>query len=168
MLLQHSSTFTLGPLLELVSTLGNERYACSLKTLSGSSVGKHVRHVLEFYQCLFKGIEIGSVNYEKRQRNLALESDIEAASRVLQEIVHFLNSHLEDKALQLEVTMENDALSVSIPTTYYRELAYNIEHCIHHLAIIRIGVETQFPDIQLPQQFGIAYSTLRYQKSVSA
>ena len=68
--------------------------------------------------------------------------------------------------LVLEVSYaETEEASVRINSSVERELAYNIEHAIHHMAIIKIAVNTVFPRVQLPQNFGVAYSTVRYQKS---
>ena len=42
------------------------------------------------------------------------------------------------------------------------ELVYNIEHAVHHMAIIRIAVQHEFPDLALDDEFGYATSTLKY------
>jgi hypothetical protein len=165
MLLQQSSIATLLPVQALINQLNDEQYSKPLTVLSGSSIGKHLRHILEFYECLFKGLVEHSVDYEARERNLRLENDRSYAIQVIQHLIQNLNSFQEDSTIHLHVKMEHDELSISIPTTFYRELAYNIEHCIHHLAIIRIAVQTHFPKILLPEHFGVAYSTLRFQKA---
>ena len=162
MLLQQSSVTTLLPLLRLIQGLDDEQFKKPLAVLSGSSVSKHLRHILEFYECLFNGIPEGSINYDARKRNLQLENDRAYAVQVMESLMERLKQHSEDQPLQLEVSMEHDDLSVSVPTTFYRELAYNIEHCIHHLAIIRIAVQTHFPDIHLPEHFGVAFATVRH------
>jgi len=43
----------------------------------------------------------------------------------------------------------------------HRELQYNIEHAVHHLAIIKIGVKTLEDSFKLDDNFGIAASTIR-------
>jgi hypothetical protein len=43
-----------------------------------------------------------------------------------------------------------------------RELAYNIEHTIHHMAIIKQSIIEHFTYIDLPEYFGVASSTVRY------
>ncbi|MDX1476670.1 MAG: hypothetical protein R3301_03155 [Saprospiraceae bacterium] len=49
-----------------------------------------------------------------------------------------------------------------------RELIYNIEHTIHHLAIIKIGLAIIAPDIPLPAHFGVAPSTVKYKQGICA
>jgi len=73
-----------------------------------------------------------------------------------------------EKPLLLEVGYDvaNDNF-VTVETTAMRELVYNIEHAVHHMAIIKIGVREIANYIELPLDFGIAASTIRYQESVS-
>jgi len=48
------------------------------------------------------------------------------------------------------------------------ELVYNIEHAIHHMAIIRIAVEKELPSIKLDKYFGLACSTIRFRDDLCA
>ena len=50
-----------------------------------------------------------------------------------------------------------------LETSYYRELVFNIEHCIHHQAIIKIALLTMGKN-QIDESFGVAKSTLIYRK----
>jgi hypothetical protein len=60
-----------------------------------------------------------------------------------------------------------DTEQFTISTTYYRGLLYNIEHTVHHMALIRVGLQ-ELTDISLPSGFGIAFSTLKHRKQVCA
>ena len=53
---------------------------------------------------------------------------------------------------------------VEINTTLYRELQYNVEHAVHHMAIIKIALINNFGDVEIPASFGIAHSTIKYQR----
>ena len=50
-----------------------------------------------------------------------------------------------------------------IETNYYRELMYNIEHCIHHQAIIKIAL-LNFGKTEIAENLGVAKSTIEYKK----
>ena len=52
----------------------------------------------------------------------------------------------------------------TIDSTVGRELLYNLEHCIHHLALIKIGLKLVAPQIELPTHFGFARSTILHKE----
>ena len=82
--------------------------------------------------------------------------------------MHGIEGISDGKEVILEVSYaKTDTESVKIKSSLERELAYNIEHAIHHMAIIKIAIQTVFPNVKLAENFGVAYSTVRYQKSVT-
>ena len=161
MQLQKTISFLLGQISDVVSTLTNQQYAGLMPVLSNNSIGQHLRHVIEMYECLIEGYDSGLINYEKRKRQQLIENSTEAAIMSIKSIVEAL-SQLEDKLLELELCFDvsNDE-TIRLSTNYHRELAYNIEHTIHHMALIRIGLkEIGFQNI--PTNFGIAPSTVKF------
>ena len=54
--------------------------------------------------------------------------------------------------------------TMTINTSLHRELQYNIEHAVHHLAIIKIGIKSLEDSFKLDDNFGIAASTIRNKK----
>jgi uncharacterized damage-inducible protein DinB len=132
-----------------------------------ATVGQHLRHTLEFFICLEQGYGEGIVNYDKRIHNKAMENDKFIALHTIQQIQEFVNVNQGDKALKLEVGYlpDSDACE-TINTNYQRELVYNIEHAVHHMAIMKIGIREVADYIMLPADFGIAVSTMRYKESV--
>ena len=140
--------------------LSDLQYGSPCAALSGSSISQHVRHVIEFFQCLLSGYETGKINYDKRRRDHLIEADKEFAKQCLVAIND--NIYQINKPMVLHASFGTEGPSWTIPTTYYREIVYNIEHAIHHMAIIRIGI-TEISKITLPHEFGVASSTLKYQ-----
>jgi hypothetical protein len=65
-----------------------------------------------------------------------------------------------DKLLNLHAAFD-EGVEVTSSSTYYRELMHNLDHAIHHMAMIRVGLTTM-PGITLPEDFGVAYSTLKF------
>jgi hypothetical protein len=51
------------------------QYTQPLTVFSGSSVGQHVRHTVEFFQCFILGLENGVVDYDARKRDFLIEND---------------------------------------------------------------------------------------------
>jgi hypothetical protein len=151
--------------LQLAGSLGQlspPQYSQSCTTLFDNTIGQHVRHIIELFQCLENGYESGIVNYEKRKRDTSIETDKELASCLLVTIPHGLNK--PNKNLTLEASYDDQvADTIAIETNYFREVAYNLEHTIHHMALIRVGI-TEITSIRLPDNFGVASSTIKYRK----
>lgn len=150
---------TLGQLNSVIGQMKNEAYAQNLPILSYNSVGKHTRHILEFYECLLNA-QKGVVDYDARQRNILLETDVLAAQKSIENILGKLPLNDLKTPILLQSHFHETVLT---PSSWEREVVYNIEHTIHHLAIIKIALQEVFPYIELPEHFGIAYSTLQYQ-----
>lgn len=134
-------------------------YNQNLSILSNNSIGNHIRHILELFECLIESKENGMLNYDNRKRCSRTEDDKEFALKKLQKI----NAEIEkldlNKMILLQQNLEGKLIECK--TNFQRELLYNIEHCVHHLAIIRIGIEQNFNYVNIPENFGIAYSTLQ-------
>ena len=147
---------------ETLDQLSNEEYTRSSRIIMNATIGQHVRHIIELFQCLEKGYETGTVNYEKRKRDYRIETEKVLASLLLKDI--YKNIDKPNKAITLEAEDYcGDVQVVSIPSNYYRELAYNLEHTIHHMALIRVGVN-EVSQVELPDEFGVAYSTIKYRQ----
>ena len=151
---------------DVVMQINAQDYSKPSVTLSSSTLGQHLRHTLEFFLCLESGFEIGLVNYDKRNHDKLIESDKFIALAFLDRIRHFVSNHSEDKMLKLEMAYERDSENwLTIETNYWRELVYNIEHAVHHMAIMKIGIREVAPYVRLSADFGIAVSTLRYKEA---
>jgi len=149
-------------LADTLDQLSPGEYSKPCNTLFNNTIGQHVRHIVELFQCLEKGYDTNMVNYEKRPRDIAVETDKEFATRSLQDIYKKLSR--PNKELVLEACYdEHSTEAITITTNYYREIAYNLEHTIHHMALIRVGI-TEVSGIQLSDDFGVASSTVKYRK----
>ncbi len=138
------------------------QYTAPGKLLSNATIGQHVRHIIELFICLHNGYENGMVDYDNRKRDKKIETDKTFASTLLKEIYQQLDK--PDKALTLQACYDDTAEKpVVIATNYYRELAYNLEHTVHHMALIRVGV-AEVSGIELPEGFGVASSTIKYRR----
>ncbi len=162
-LLCKSSNTILNQLNDFVSQLDKEVYCKTLPLLSGNSLGKHIRHILELYQELFNGLPKGKISYDDRQRDILIEQNPKVALELISELLQKTGELSIEIDLNLGVDYGDE--EVIVGSTLSRELAYNIEHAIHHMAIIQICVKHSFPAVQLSEDFGLAYSTIKYNKS---
>jgi hypothetical protein len=149
---------------KLLLALTDEQYNKKVIHLGNSSIGAHTRHIIELLQCTIKGYSTGEVDYVNRKRNLLLETDKTLAQSTLQQLDGV--AMLSDKVLYLLVEQIDAEVEIQkVTTTYFREIIYNTEHVIHHLALIKVAVIDMGLDILEPG-FGMAYSTIKYQNSI--
>jgi len=148
----------------VVSQLQEEEFSRPSVTLSNASVGQHVRHTLEFFVCLREGMAMGTVCYDRRAHNKLIESNKLAALSLIHEIEEFVLSINENQSFWLEVEYDK-APSFRMETNFHRELNYNMEHAIHHMALMKIGIREIAPHLAIPTDFGVASSTIRYREN---
>ena len=135
--------------------LSDQQYTMPSLLLYNSTIGQHMRHIIEFFLELNKGYDTGIINYDKRNRDYRIESDRHFAIYQLHDISKLLDK--PDKTLLLAAEFDQ---MVTINTNYYRELLYNLEHIVHHMALMRVAIT-----IPLPESFGVASSTLKFRKA---
>lgn len=162
MQLQEAVSNVFAQLAETIKQLSPSQYVQPCANLGNNTIGQHVRHIIELFQCLENGYPKNTVNYEKRKRDVNIETNKELSLQLLQDIYNNLNK--TDKELVLQACYDDHTTDlISIPTNYYREVAYNLEHTIHHMALIRVGIK-EVSDIALPDEFGVASSTVKHRK----
>lgn len=150
-------------LAEVISQLPNHQYAQPLDVLSGNTVGKHVRHILEFFDLLIGSVQTGQLSYDRRERDLRLEIDANTALQRIGTVDRAIQRADLHSPLQLDADLSDTASrSIQIPSSFARELLYNVEHAIHHMALIQVAVRVAFPQVNMPANFGVAYSTIQY------
>ena len=146
-------------LLESINTLAFDDYTQKISLLSNSTIGEHTRHIIELFQQLLNGYESGNIDYDNRKRYYEIQVNIDFAVESIATIISELGK--ENKILNLYTDL-NDKESI-IETNYYRELMYNIEHCVHHQAIIKIAF-LLLGKQEFAENFGVAKSTIKYRK----
>lgn len=143
----------------LMQLPGDDTYAAPCTALSNATIGQHTRHIIELYQCLLEGYAAGSVNYDERKRNSLYENDKTAAVNTIKEI----QQKLEQPDKLLTIVCRDDSGAAYIQSNYNREILYNLEHCIHHQALIKVAL-LSIKDFPVAAGFGVAPSTLQYRQ----
>lgn len=149
----------LNELVSLLNQLSNDDFTSPCKGLSNSTIGEHTRHIIEMFQCLEKQYESGVVNYDKRNRDYRIQTNTDFALQCIVDIKNQLMK--ENKLLVLQQIVDCEELNIE--TNYFRELLYNLEHCIHHQALIKVAV-LQLEHLEVDENFGVARSTIEYRK----
>lgn len=142
---------------KLLQQLNSEEYTKQHFELSNATIGEHTRHIIEMYQCLIINYETGIINYDLRKRDFDLQTKVEV---VILEIESLLNKiDLQNKTMF--IVQGKTETTLAIETNYFRELLYNLEHSIHHQALIKVAL-LKFPHVKINENFGVARSTIEY------
>jgi hypothetical protein len=156
--------------LSLLFRLSDRTYSHFVDAPYSASISGHYRHVLEHFQCVIRSIRSGEVNYDARERNPRLETEVTYSSiatcDVLRAIKNYDAAILNRPCKVVNSVSYGSSQPLVIDTNIGRELAYCIGHAIHHYAIVRL-ICSQV-DIGVPTEFGVAPSTLKYKSSLAA
>ncbi len=145
--------------IDLLQQLTNEELTLPFPELGNATIGEHMRHIIELFGCLLENYEYGLINYDGRKRDLLLQTDKNEAIAIIEKYL-------------LEIDKPNKPLSLThncfspielLQTNYFRELIYNLEHSIHHQALIKVALY-RLSHIKISDSFGIAPSTIEYRK----
>jgi len=149
----------------LIGRLTASGYGRDHATLGCSSIGKHVRHVVDHYDAFLRAGAV--INYDHRQRRTAVEQCPHAG----QQSLDAAEKHLRAWGLHSTDTMQAVAVShapegslrderLEIISTDGRELTFLANHTLHHMAII--GILSRNLGVFPAEFFGIARSTKRF------
>lgn len=161
--LSTAATRILKQLAQLVQNLEDADFTRTSVTLNGASLGQHIRHTIEFFLCYERGFKKGIINYDQRNHDRLIETDRKLALAAIRQIMDFIDTLQNEKPLKLEVGYDlvKDEY-ICLDTNSTRELVYNMEHAVHHMAIMKIGLREIAPYLNLDDDFGIAASTVQY------
>ncbi len=167
MVLHHTASEILHQLIEFTEQCHDTDFKKPLPVLMNKTLGKHIRHIVEFFELLMKGYLSGEISYDHRMHDPSIEENRQLALKKLQEIAQKLGGYQTDRVVVLEVdyTQEGQDRVMKLNSSFMRELSYNIEHAIHHMAIIKMAVLHDLPHLTLAPQFGVAYATIRFEKA---
>lgn len=112
-----------------------------------SSIGCHIRHILDVFSCIINGFEAKKVDLTKRERNQLVEQNIQFGIAYFEEIIFKICSFSEED-LQSEIILIDDLGlgKMEAKTTLAAVLIQAHSHAIHHFAsigysIYQLGIE---------------------------
>jgi len=138
-------------------------------TRHAKTAGPHLRHVLDHYSSFLAGLPEARVDYDARERDLRLETEIPFAVDRLREIIGGLVLvDLELLELPIEIRLEAGGPEEEqwSRSTVRRELQFLLSHTVHHFALIALVLERH--GIPVADDFGVAPSTLKHWQSHQA
>jgi uncharacterized damage-inducible protein DinB len=121
----------------LLNSIDDKQYSDDSTAPYYSSIGIHMRHILDVFDCILSGLESGMIDLSDRQRNEIAETKVEAGVHYFSEIMSRLEG-LRDADLDQVVKVRDD-LGLGMVTANYTLAAALIQahsHAIHHFASI--------------------------------
>ncbi len=154
-------TYNLQRGIKLLNSIDESQYIDNSIAPYYSSIGIHMRHILDVFDCIFEGMESKRVDLAARKRNELAESKVTIGLAYFDEIIDKLDS-LKNKNLNELVEVKDD-LGLGVVTVNYTMASALIQahsHAIHHFA--SIGYIISQLGIELPDEdFGYNATTPR-------
>ncbi|HHC80169.1 MAG TPA: DinB family protein [Flavobacteriia bacterium] len=132
---------------KLLNSISDIEYSDTSMEPYHSSIGGHMRHILDVFDCIFSGLESKKVNLAARKRNELAENKTAFGLAYFDEILQQLHT-LKDVDLNQMIEVSDD-LGLGTVTTNYTLASALIQahsHAIHHFASIgyiisKLGIE---------------------------
>ncbi len=122
---------------KLLNAVNDNQYSDASIAPYYSSIGIHMRHILDVFDCIFDGIETKKVNLAARKRNELAEIKVAHGLAYFENIISKLEQ-LQSKNLDDVVEVKDD-LGLGMITANYTIASALIQahsHAIHHFASI--------------------------------
>ena len=136
---------------KLLNTISNEQYSDGSVAPYYSSIGCHMRHILDMFSCIFEGLPSQTINLHKRNRDEMCEVQTDLGNEYFYKIIHQIKN-LNPSDLNKTVAV-SDNMGLGVETVNYSLGAILMQansHAIHHYAsvgyiIYQLGIE--LPDV---------------------
>ena len=154
-------------MIQLLERMDPRMYRQPIDLFDGSTLGKHFRHIFDFYRCLNQGIDKQIIDYSQRQRDPQIEVDPKVAAAHFRAIIEPLDQCINEESVAVlsDFSINTQEAREAYQSTFGRELAFIHDHAVHHLAIIKMGIKLLDPQLVLGEHFGIAPSTVKFQQN---
>lgn len=126
-------------------------------------IGAHVRHSLDHVTTLLEGLDTGRIDYDRRVRGTAEETDPTAAADTAVRLAQRLGQVRDaawDRVVQVQAMLRPDDPPLVVACPARRELAFVLSHSIHHHAMIAGMLRAA--GHATPGTFGYAPATLAH------
>lgn len=149
--------------IQLLQYISDEEYSNTTIAPYNSSIGSHMRHILDVFDCVFEGLESNNINLINRKRN-------ELAENFTSNGINYFNETIEKlKRLNKndfnKIVNVTDDLGLGIISANYTLVGILIQahsHAIHHFA--SVGYIISQLGIELPEDdFGFNPTTPKVQ-----
>lgn len=147
--------------IKLLNSISNDEYVNNSIPPYFSSIGCHIRHILDVFTCVLEGQESRNIDLTKRERNEIIEQNIDMGISYFETTISRINRvSTNDLSIKVKVTDDLGSGKLSADYTLGSALMQAQSHAIHHYAsigyiIFQLGID--LPDAD----FGYNPSTLK-------
>ena len=135
--------------IQLLKNISDEQYSNKTIPPYNSSIGCHMRHVLDVFSCLLKGLDSKCVDFSIRERNECAEKETRVGIQYFESVIHQLKKiKEEDFNTGIKVSDDMGLGKVTANYTLAAVLMQAQSHATHHYA--SIGYLIYQLDIELP------------------
>lgn len=143
----------------IVEELPDDLFTKKAGRASGS-IGEHVRHSLDHARALLSLSDAEGLTYDARLRGTPVETHSSVAAHAIRRTcsdLEALNAIPLDRPIRLYLIEEAGRTPSEVTSTLGREVAFVVQHTIHHCALIGLLLERR--GVPTPARFGYAPST---------
>ena len=153
-------------IVDTISAIDTDQYNQPLEIYNGSTFGKHFRHIHDFFHCLVHQCPDKEIDYCHRCREERIEKEKPYSIEAFRALQKDLEGLDENQIISVKADFEVRAgQRPVVKTSIGREIMYAYDHAVHHLAIVKIGLNAHCPKVHLDQNIGVAASTIRHQSA---
>ncbi|GAA4274615.1 DinB family protein [Aquimarina gracilis] len=116
-----------------------------------SSIGSHIRHTLDFFDCVISGLDSNNIDLTARKRDEVLSTSKESAIQHIYKLQETLLSYIDvNTDYLIHVTDNMGQGKVTVNYTLESILSHANSHTIHHYAVIGYILNTLGIEIKIP------------------
>ena len=158
-----SNLESLDQMITFIDSLSDAEYQYVPKPLFDSSIGQHLRHILDLFIALVNSTK-EEVNYDIRRRGAPVETDKQLGLIELNDIRVWV-SKASDKDINRNIlvhteTALNNQQTDIFKSSFGRELCFASSHLVHHLAIM--AAIAKMAGKEVDSKLGLAPATATY------
>ncbi len=121
----------------LLDSLETETYIDTTVAPYYSSIGSHIRHILDFFDCIVTGLDTNNIDLTARKRDEIISTNKEAAKSYIHSLQKTLTSYIDvNTDYLLHVTDHLGLGKATVNYTLESILTHANSHATHHYAII--------------------------------
>lgn len=130
-----------------------------------ASIGEHLRHSVEHFTVLLDGLALGIIDYDARKRNPDLERRplaLISALRAISAQLLVFDDDAMSRPLAVRMLFAPNTEKLDVPSTLGRELGFVASHAIHHIAIVKLRMQSL--GASLPMEYGVGHATMLHRQ----